>query len=86
MLADREFHSVLARAARNDVVADLVRGLHERSLRFWFLSLHAPTQHKEVHEQHEAIVAAIRRRDPDGAEAAMRQHLEAFRANVCRHF
>jgi DNA-binding GntR family transcriptional regulator len=86
MLADREFHSVLARAARNDVVADLVRGLHEKSLRFWFLSVHAPTQHKDAHEQHEAIVAAIRRRDPDGAESAMRRHLEAFRANVCRHF
>jgi DNA-binding GntR family transcriptional regulator len=86
MLLDREFHRFVARAAKNDVVADLVRGLHERSLRFWFLSPHAPDQHKSVHEQHKAILAAIRERDSDKAEAAMRHHLEAFRANVCQFF
>ncbi len=86
MLLDREFHMLVARAAKNDVTSELVRGLHERSLRFWFVSLHSPSQHRDVHEQHEAIVAAIRNRDPDKAEAAMRQHLEAFRANVCQFF
>jgi len=86
MLLDREFHQLVARAAKNDVVSDLVRGLHERSLRFWFLSLHAPGHRKKVHEQHEAIFAAIRKRDPDKAEAAMRRHIEAFRTNVRQLF
>jgi DNA-binding GntR family transcriptional regulator len=86
MLLDREFHQLIARAAKNDVVTDMVRSLHERSLRFWFLSLHAPDQHRRVHEQHKAIFAAVRKHDPDRAEIAMRLHLEAFRANVSRFF
>ena len=82
MLLDREFHLLVARAAKNDVVAELLRSLHERSLRFWFISLNEPKQYESIHEQHDAILQAIRRRDPDKAEAEMRRHIEAFRANV----
>jgi DNA-binding FadR family transcriptional regulator len=35
-----------------------------------------------VQQQHLAILAAIRDRDPDGAEQAMRAHIEAFRRNL----
>lgn len=86
MLIDHEFHLTIARAARNDVVTDFVRSLHERSLRFWFVSLHEPGQHQVVHKQHQDVFDAIRNRDPDLAEAAMRRHIEAFRTNICRFF
>lgn len=82
MLLDREFHLLVARAGKNEVLADLLRGLHERSLRFWFISLNAPAQYESVHDQHDAIFAAIQQRDPDKSEAAMRAHIESFRANV----
>jgi DNA-binding GntR family transcriptional regulator len=82
MLLDREFHLLVARASKNEVLAELLRSLHERSLRFWFISLNAPTQYESVHNQHDAIFAAIRQREPDQAELAMRAHIEAFRANV----
>ena len=82
MLLDREFHLLVARAAKNDVLTELLRSLHERSLRFWFISLNAPTQYESVHDQHDAIFAAIHQRDPDKSEAAMRAHIESFRANV----
>jgi DNA-binding GntR family transcriptional regulator len=82
MLLDREFHLLIARSGKNEVLAELLRSLHERSLRFWFISLNAPTQYESVHKQHDAIFAAIRRRDPDKAEVAMRAHIESFRANV----
>jgi DNA-binding GntR family transcriptional regulator len=84
MLLDREFHGVLARSARNTVLADVLRNLHERSLRFWFISLQNPEQHRKVLEQHRALVAALRRRQPDAAEAIMRKHILAFRDNVTR--
>jgi DNA-binding GntR family transcriptional regulator len=86
MLIDREFHSLVVRAAKNDVVAELVRSLHERSLRLWFLMHHTPKQYATVHEQHEAIFDAISKHDPDKAEAATRQHIETFRANICQFF
>ena len=82
MLHDREFHLCVARAAKNRVLTELLRALHERSLRFWFISLNAPTQYERVRNEHNAILKAIRRHDPDQAEAAMRGHIESFRANV----
>jgi GntR family transcriptional regulator, rspAB operon transcriptional repressor len=82
MRLDREFHGVLARSARNPVLAEQLGRLHDRSLRFWILSLNTPGHHLSVQQQHLAILAAIRDRDPDGAEQAMRAHIEAFRRNL----
>lgn len=84
MLLDREFHDILARAARNSVLADVLRNLHERSLRFWFISLRDPDHHRNVWAQHRAIVKALQSRQPDAAEAAMREHILAFQRNVTR--
>ena len=82
MLLDREFHLLVAKAARNDVLTELLRSLHERSLRFWFISLNAPTQYQTVQDEHATILEAIRRREVDKADAAMRRHIELFRKNV----
>jgi len=84
MLFDRKFHDTLARAARNTVLADSLRSLHERSLRFWFISLRDPSHHRSVLAQHRAIVAALKSRQPDAAENAMREHILAFQRNVTR--
>ena len=84
MLLDREFHNVLALASKNFVLADTLSKLHDRSLRFWFMSLNRPGHHSQVQEQHEAILAAIRDHDPKGAEEAMRRHIEEFRINLTR--
>jgi GntR family transcriptional regulator, rspAB operon transcriptional repressor len=84
MLLDRDFHLLIARAARNRVLGELLRSLHERSLRFWFISLNVPSQYQSVQHEHAAILSAIRRRDSARAEAAMRRHVESFRANVSR--
>jgi DNA-binding GntR family transcriptional regulator len=84
MLLDREFHDALARAAKNAVLADVLRNLHERSLRFWFISLRDPDHHRNVLTQHRAIVKALQSRRPEAAEAAMRDHILAFQRNVTR--
>lgn len=84
MLLDRKFHDTLARAAKNGVLADVLRNLHERSLRFWFISLRDPDHHRNVLAQHRAIVKALKSREPDAAEAAMRDHILAFQRNVTR--
>ena len=84
MLLDREFHNVLALASKNHILADTLSKLHDRSLRFWFMSLNRPGHHAHVQEQHEDILAAIRDHDPQGAEQAMRSHIEEFRNNLTR--
>jgi DNA-binding GntR family transcriptional regulator len=82
MMLDREFHGVLAQASSNDVLAEQLGRLHDRSIRFWAISLNTPGHHQRVQEQHQAILAAIRDHDPDGAEQAMRAHIEDFRNTI----
>ena len=85
MLLDREFHRLIARAAHNTVLADILLKLHERSLRLWFISLAAPDHQGSVNDQHHKIFQAISHRDVEAAENAMRAHIDSFRRNVLRN-
>jgi GntR family transcriptional regulator, rspAB operon transcriptional repressor len=82
MRLDREFHGAIAQASRNAVLADILGRLHDKSLRFWILSLNTPGHHARVHAQHRAILDAIRAHDPLAAEQAMREHIDDFRRNL----
>ena len=84
MLLDRAFHSGISAAARNRVLANILLTLHDRSLRFWFISLSDEAHLIEVRDQHVDIHDAIRRRDSAAASKAMREHIESFRQNIMK--
>ncbi len=84
MALDLAFHSAIAAAARNRVLADLLRRLHEQQARFWFLTLSEPGHGERIRQEHGAILDALERRDPDAAEAAMRSHIDDFRRAITR--
>jgi DNA-binding GntR family transcriptional regulator len=79
---DREFHLAISAASRNPVLADILRGLHERSLRFWFISLSEPHHLEDVHEEHLELFRLLRERDAEGARQSVQKHIEAFRATL----
>jgi GntR family transcriptional regulator, rspAB operon transcriptional repressor len=82
MRLDREFHGAIAQSSRNAVLADVLGRLHDKSLRFWILSLNTQGHHARVHTQHRAIFDAIHAHDAVAAESAMRDHIEDFRRNL----
>ena len=84
MLADRDFHCAISGIAGNQILAEILRNLHERSLRFWFISLHQSSHQQEVDREHASILRAIKDHDADGAEQAMRRHIESFRNTIGR--
>jgi DNA-binding GntR family transcriptional regulator len=84
MLLDRNFHSSISAAARNRVLANILLTLHERSLRFWFISLSDEAHLVEVRDQHVDIHAAIKARDGARASKAMREHIDSFRQNIMK--
>lgn len=84
MELDKEFHRIIARAARNKVLGDLLANLHDRSLRFWFISLGDEAHLKCVGAEHKAIYEKIRDRDPEAAATAAREHIASFRANIMK--
>lgn len=81
---DVAFHMAISAAARNSTLAELLRALHEKQARFWFLSLSAPDHLEQVHREHLAIVEAFERRDVAGAQALMQHHIEEFKRNTTR--
>ncbi len=82
MAFDRAFHQAVAEAAGNAILVDAQRPLHERSARVWAIRVWGPDGLRLTQREHEAVLDAIGRRDPGGARAAMRAHLEALGARI----
>jgi len=76
---DREFHMGISRAAKNRILAELLLQLHERSLRFWFISLDDRHHLLQVRREHGEVLQAIAERDSEAAAARIRAHIESFR-------
>ena len=82
MLLDKNFHDVIARASGNAVIFDILGNLHDRAVRFWFISLDEQGHQRSVLQEHRAILDALAAHEPGAAEEAMARHIEAFRRNV----
>lgn len=81
---DRTFHQILSRASRNKVLHEMLMQLHDRSQRFWTVSLSDVRHLEEIVPEHTAIIEALRRRDAAGAATAMEAHIESFSATMKR--
>ena len=77
--ADLSFHMAIAYATRNLVQIHIMRSFYD----LLFFGIKENLQHlysdpsnlDRVIEQHQAIVEAVRKRDPEAATAAMRKHI-----------
>ena len=82
MELDRAFHQAIAAAARNTVLAEILRALHERSLRFWFVTLSEPHHLSDVQREHLELFERLSARDAAGARTAVERHIDSFRATL----
>lgn len=77
--ADRGFHLTLARATRNEAVVNVIQSLWDMRYRsplcIYFFSLARDMGLHTPVDDHRLILEALRRRDPDAARQAMREHL-----------
>jgi GntR family transcriptional regulator, transcriptional repressor for pyruvate dehydrogenase complex len=74
--ADLMFHLAIASAAHNEVLRNAVQLLRNLMRQWLYFKLLLPDVPQIVVQRHEAVLGAIRRRDANGARAAMRQHLD----------
>ncbi|NIZ09566.1 GntR family transcriptional regulator [Pseudooceanicola sp. HF7] len=71
------FHEGLLNAARNRFLIKAVEAVNTTLLILGPSTLSEEARAEEAFGEHEAILAALRSRDEDAAEQAMRQHIEA---------
>ena len=76
IVEDTAFHAVLARATCNRVVMRIMETLNDLLIGPRKLTLKQKGRPERSIEGHAAVVAALRRRDPDGAARAMRRHID----------
>lgn len=81
---DREFHSLIARASGNRVLASFVAALHHATEPVHYLDL-SPEVGRDTVRQHQAIVRAIEAQDEDAAELAIIEHLTYLRRHISAH-
>lgn len=81
---DAQFHSLIAQASGNRVLASFVAALHHETEPVHYLDL-SPEVGRTTVRQHSAIVEAIAAKDPDAAEAAIVEHLTYLRRHLATH-
>jgi GntR family transcriptional repressor for pyruvate dehydrogenase complex len=72
---DLAFHTLISRAARNPVLEAMFASLSGLVFEHMLRSYADPSIGREANPYHRHVVEAIRRRDPDAAQQAMREHL-----------
>lgn len=71
-----ELHRAICQAARNPLLLDFMSRIYDTLGRFRRTTFEHPGRLAEVAAEHEALVAALRDRDPARAEAVARAHME----------
>lgn len=84
MVIDRAFHATIAAAAKNAALSDVMRPLHERSIRIWHLQVWQPDDLKITQAEHERIMLAVIKGNGPAAVKAMQDHLSSLRARILR--
>ena len=76
IVEDTAFHAALARSTRNRVVMRIMATLNDLLVESRALSLKQKGRPERSVEGHEAVVAALRCRDAEGAARAMYKHID----------
>jgi GntR family transcriptional repressor for pyruvate dehydrogenase complex len=76
IVEDTAFHAALARSTRNRVVVSIMATLNDLLVESRKLTLKQKGRPEQSIKGHEAVVAALRRRDAEGAAQAMYKHID----------
>jgi GntR family transcriptional repressor for pyruvate dehydrogenase complex len=80
--ADARFHLQIATSSGNVVLRDLLQSVRSL-LRLWVERALQDTEQAAIaYREHRAVLDALAARDPDGAEAAMRAHMQTAATRI----
>jgi len=81
---DLEWHSTIAEASQNRLLAGMVMTIHNMLEVVIATTLEKPQSDKEAYLFHKEITEAIIRRDPDDARRAMNEHLNHIQTIILK--
>ena len=77
---DHQAHRLLAQAAHNEFLEEILERLYNHVLRLWYVSLHKVSRLTEAIAEHRDIIAAVKAGDGQRAGEIMRAHIAGFQA------
>lgn len=83
---DMQFHAVLYQVPRNPIFPALHRSFCDWLEHHWQQMPRLPARNRRNYAAHKAILSGILHRNPEEAEAALRQHLQDAWTQVCQTF
>ncbi len=81
---NHQFHQIILDAAGNEVLKRVLGSLQYPLLRYQFGSILVPGRKDASFAEHQEILAALERRDPEALERAARRHVALVREAVQR--
>ena len=75
--SNRQFHEMLYNCSHNRYLIKMLKTLHDTLTLLGNTTLTDPKRVKDTIKEHEAVVAGIRKHDPEAAEKALRGHIYA---------
>jgi DNA-binding GntR family transcriptional regulator len=81
---DRRIHGCVYRCTHNRFLEATLDEYYVLALRIWFLALERVERLEEAVSEHREVLAAIRDRDGERAEQAMRRHVQGFEQAIRR--
>jgi DNA-binding GntR family transcriptional regulator len=77
---DHQAHLLLAQAAHNEFLEEILEQLYSHILRLWYGSLHKVSRLSVALAEHRDIIAAVKAGNGDRAAEIMQMHIESFQA------
>ncbi|HEX4746261.1 MAG TPA: GntR family transcriptional regulator [Gaiellaceae bacterium] len=81
---DQRIHRQLYHATQNPFLEETLNEYYVLTLRIWFLALDRVARLESAVQEHRELLEAVRGRDGDRAEEAMRRHVTGFEAAIRR--
>lgn len=82
---DRAFHQAVYRLSGNKTLIDLLDNLNDMICVAGIRALGSDVRRQETLAEHQAILQAIRQKDPRAAVRAMREHMDQTTLNIQQH-
>jgi DNA-binding GntR family transcriptional regulator len=79
---DRRFHELLARGSQNGYLEAVLLRLYNLHLRLWYFLFRKQGGLQETVHEHQEVIAALMRRNPDEAETAMRTYVDRIARQI----
>jgi DNA-binding GntR family transcriptional regulator len=76
-ISNRQFHELLYNCSHNRYLIKMLKTLHDTLTLLRHTTLTDPKRVKDTVKEHESVVNAIKKHDPDAAEKALREHIYA---------